>query len=125
MHRTQSWDIGVVLEGRVLLKLDGGDEREIGQGEVVVQRGTNHVCYGIFPSLWAFWSRVLTVLQAWTNSFPDVCRMLFVLVPSVPIKDRATGGDLEITDTRHLTSEEGAQEVIAKMMAHMAAKQGQ
>lgn len=51
--------------------------------------------------------------------------MLFVLVPSVPIKDRATGGNLEITDTRHLTTEEGAKEVMAKMMAQMAAKQGQ
>lgn len=64
-------------------------------------------------------------LQAWKNSFAENCRMLFVLVPSVPIKDRATGGDLEITDTRHLTTEEGAKEVIAKMMAQMAAKQGQ
>ena len=45
MHRTQSWDIGVVLEGKVLLRLDSGAEKEIGQGEVVVQRGTNHVCH--------------------------------------------------------------------------------
>ena len=43
MHRTQSWDIGVVLEGRVVLGLDGGEEKVIGAGEVVVQRGTNHV----------------------------------------------------------------------------------
>lgn len=43
MHRTQSWDVGVVLEGRILLRLDNGEEKEIGAGEVVVQRGTIHV----------------------------------------------------------------------------------
>jgi hypothetical protein len=43
MHRTQSWDVGVVLEGKVVLGLDGGEERVINAGEVVVQRGTNHV----------------------------------------------------------------------------------
>lgn len=43
MHRTQSWDVGVVLEGKIVLALDGGDRREVGAGEVVVQRGTNHV----------------------------------------------------------------------------------
>jgi hypothetical protein len=47
--------------------------------------------------------------------------MLFVLVPSVPIKDRGTGGTLEITDTKHLTTEEGANAVLAKMAEHMAA----
>lgn len=51
--------------------------------------------------------------------------MLFVLVPSVPIKDRKTGEVMELTDTRHLTTEEGAKEVMAKMMAQMAAKQAQ
>lgn len=43
MHRTQSWDIGVVLEGKVALRLDSGEEKVFGVGEVVVQRGTNHV----------------------------------------------------------------------------------
>jgi hypothetical protein len=46
--------------------------------------------------------------------------MLFVLVPSVPIKDRGTGGVLEPTPTPHLTTEEGAQQVIVTMMAKMA-----
>lgn len=48
--------------------------------------------------------------------------MLFVLVPTEPIKDPKTGGLLEPTDTKHLTTEEGAKEIMAKMMAQMAAK---
>ena len=43
MHRTQSVDFGLVLMGKIWLVMDGGDEREIGVGDVVVQRGTNHV----------------------------------------------------------------------------------
>lgn len=43
MHRTQSVDFGVVLEGRIWCVLDSGEEREVGVGEVVVQRGTEHV----------------------------------------------------------------------------------
>ena len=47
--------------------------------------------------------------------------MLFVLVPSEPIKDRGNPGqNLEITDTKHLTTEEGAQAVMKKMMEQMA-----
>ena len=48
--------------------------------------------------------------------------MLFVLVPSVPIKNRTTGEVLPPTDTKHLTTEEGAKEVIAKMVAQVAAR---
>jgi mannose-6-phosphate isomerase-like protein (cupin superfamily) len=43
MHRTQSWDVGVVIEGKVSMALDGGSETVVSAGEVVVQRGTNHV----------------------------------------------------------------------------------
>jgi hypothetical protein len=51
--------------------------------------------------------------------------MLFVLVPTVPIRDPANeGGILEKSDTSHLTTEDGAKAAIAKMMAAMAAKAG-
>ena len=47
MHRTQSTDFGVVLQGRIWLVMDGGvggeREMEVREGDVVVQRGTNHV----------------------------------------------------------------------------------
>lgn len=59
MHRTQSVDYGVVIEGELTLVLDSGAEVLLRQGSVVVQRGTNH---------------------AWANRSSRPCRMLFVLV---------------------------------------------
>jgi mannose-6-phosphate isomerase-like protein (cupin superfamily) len=58
MHRTESIDYGVVIEGEITLVLD--DSRVVLKpGNVVVQRGTNH---------------------AWANHSGKPCRMLFVLV---------------------------------------------
>lgn len=67
MHRTESVDYGVVLEGECTLVLERG-EVVLRPGHVVVQRGTNH---------------------AWANRSGAVCRMLFVLVdgrfaPDIP-----------------------------------------
>lgn len=58
MHRTESVDYGVVIEGEMTLVLDEG-EVLLKKGSVVVQRGTNH---------------------AWANRSGKVCRMLFILV---------------------------------------------
>lgn len=58
MHRTESVDYGVVIEGEITLVLDEG-EVTVRPGSVVIQRGTNH---------------------AWANRSGRVCRMLFVLV---------------------------------------------
>lgn len=58
MHRTESIDYGVVIEGEMTLVLDEG-EVELKSGSVVIQRGTNH---------------------AWANRSGRPCRMLFVLV---------------------------------------------
>lgn len=58
MHRTESVDYGVVMEGELTLVLDEG-EVQLGAGSVVVQRGTNH---------------------AWANRSDRTCRMLFVLI---------------------------------------------
>ncbi|KAK6531846.1 hypothetical protein TWF694_003011 [Orbilia ellipsospora] len=64
MHRTQSLDFGVVLEGAVELILDGGEgERRLcRRGDVVVQRGTNHAWKNVTPN--DGWARMLFVLQA-------------------------------------------------------------
>ena len=43
MHRTQSIDFGVVLKGTIKLILDDGAEKTMTEGDVVVQRATNHV----------------------------------------------------------------------------------
>ena len=42
MHRTETLDVGIVLEGETWLLLDDGSETLVGPGDAVVQRGTNH-----------------------------------------------------------------------------------
>lgn len=61
MHRTESVDYGIVIEGELTLVLDDS-EVPLKVGSVVVQRGTNH---------------------AWANRSGKPCRMLFVLVDGV------------------------------------------
>lgn len=58
MHRTNSIDFGIVIEGSVWLIADD-DETELKAGDVVVQRGANH---------------------AWSNRSDRPCRMAFVMV---------------------------------------------
>jgi mannose-6-phosphate isomerase-like protein (cupin superfamily) len=58
MHRTESIDYGIVIEGEMTLVLDDS-EVLLKAGSVVVQRGTNH---------------------AWANRSGKSCRMLFILV---------------------------------------------
>ena len=58
MHRTETIDYGVVIDGETMLVLDKG-ETLLKAGDIVIQRGTNH---------------------AWANRSGKPCRMLFVLV---------------------------------------------
>lgn len=58
MHRTETVDYGIVIEGEIVLVLDDS-EVELKTGNVVIQRGTNH---------------------AWANRSGKPCRMLFILV---------------------------------------------
>jgi len=58
MHRTESIDYGIVIDGEMTLVLDDS-EVLLRPGSVVVQRGTNH---------------------AWANRSGKPCRMLFVLI---------------------------------------------
>ena len=58
MHRTESVDYGIVIDGELTLVLDDS-EVLLRPGSVVVQRGTNH---------------------AWANRSGRPCRMLFVLL---------------------------------------------
>jgi hypothetical protein len=58
MHRTQTLDYGIVLEGELTLVLDR-DESTIHAGDIVIQRGTNH---------------------AWANRSDKYCRVAFVLI---------------------------------------------
>lgn len=42
MHCTQSLDYLIVMSGEIVLVLDGGEEKTVRQGELVVQQGVNH-----------------------------------------------------------------------------------
>jgi len=58
IHRTETVDYGIVLEGEIYLVLDDS-EVLLKAGDVVIQRGTNH---------------------AWANRSDKVARMAFILV---------------------------------------------
>ena len=59
MHRTRTIDIGLILEGRVVLELDGGDSTELGPGDYYVQNGTRH---------------------AWRNPWETPCKVAILFV---------------------------------------------
>ncbi|KAF2479153.1 hypothetical protein BDY17DRAFT_356557 [Neohortaea acidophila] len=67
MHRTQSVDYGIVLEGSVESILDSGERQLLQRGDVMVQRATMHAWRN--PSK-TEWSRMIFVLQD--------CKPLFV-----------------------------------------------
>src|SRR5919197_114847 len=78
MHRTETVDVGVVLEGETWLLLDDGSETRLGAGDVVVQRGTNH---------------------AWANRSDRPARMVFVMIDGTITDElRAAAGPLEFFD---------------------------
>ncbi|MFT3682250.1 MAG: cupin domain-containing protein [Ferruginibacter sp.] len=58
MHRTQTVDYGIVLEGEITMILDRG-ETTIKAGDIIIQNGTNH---------------------AWANRSGKICRLAFVLI---------------------------------------------
>jgi quercetin dioxygenase-like cupin family protein len=78
MHRTETVDVGIVLEGETWLLLDDGSETRVGPGDAVVQRGTMH---------------------AWVNRSDRPVRMVFVLIDGT-ISDelRQATGPLEFFD---------------------------
>jgi mannose-6-phosphate isomerase-like protein (cupin superfamily) len=58
MHRTQSVDYGIVLDGEMTLVLDH-EETALRTGDIIIQRGTSH---------------------AWSNRSGHRCRMAFILI---------------------------------------------
>ena len=58
MHRTETVDYALVLEGEIYIVLDK-EEKLMRQGDFLVERGTNH---------------------AWSNRSGRPCKMLFVLI---------------------------------------------
>lgn len=58
MHRTETIDYGIVLEGEIVLIMDEG-ETVVRPGDIVIQRGTNH---------------------GWANRSNRNCRIAFILI---------------------------------------------
>lgn len=58
MHRTETVDYGIVLEGEITLIMDEG-ETTVKAGDIVIQRGTNH---------------------GWANRSGKNCRIAFILI---------------------------------------------
>jgi len=58
MHKTETVDYGIVIEGELTLIMDIGETR-IGPGDIVIQRGTNH---------------------GWANRSGSNCRIAFILI---------------------------------------------
>jgi quercetin dioxygenase-like cupin family protein len=78
MHRTETVDVGVVLEGETWLLLDDGSETHVRAGDAVVQRGTMH---------------------AWVNRSDQPNRMLFVMIDdSLTAEVRSAAGPLQFFD---------------------------
>jgi quercetin dioxygenase-like cupin family protein len=82
MHRTQSVDYGIVIEGEIEAVMDSGEVQALRRGDSVVQRATMH---------------------AWRNaSKTEWARMIFVLQDCQPVvlggkrlnEDLGTGADL-------------------------------
>jgi quercetin dioxygenase-like cupin family protein len=66
MHRTHSIDFGIIMSGELELELDSGQVQRLGAGDIVVQRGTNHL---------------------WRNPSRDTaCRIVFVLIEAAPVR---------------------------------------
>ncbi|WP_330350366.1 cupin domain-containing protein [Streptomyces sp. NBC_00582] len=64
LHRTLSVDYGIVLEGEAVLELDGGDRVVLATGDVLIQRGTNHL---------------------WANESSKPCTVAWVLIDAEPV----------------------------------------
>jgi len=60
MHRTQSLDFGILLEGTIEMLLDSGVVRTLRRGDIAVQRATMHAWRNPSKTEWA---RMVFVLQ--------------------------------------------------------------
>lgn len=66
MHRTNSIDYGIVLQGELELELDDGAKTLLHAGDIVVQRGTMHL---------------------WRNpSATEICRIAFILTQATAVE---------------------------------------
>ena len=64
MHRSWSIDYAIVFSGEIELQLDSGEVQHLVEGDILVQRGTNHL---------------------WRNDSDEPCRVIFVLIEALPV----------------------------------------
>jgi quercetin dioxygenase-like cupin family protein len=64
LHRSWSIDYAIVFDGEIELQLDSGEVQHLDAGDIVVQRGTNHL---------------------WRNPGEEPCRVVFVLIEAIPV----------------------------------------
>lgn len=65
MHRTQSLDYGIVVDGEMELVMDSGDRMVLKKGDVCIQRATMH---------------------QWNNNTDKWNRMVFILMDALPLE---------------------------------------
>ena len=82
MHRTESLDYAICLEGECDLELDNGEVRTVRPGDVIIQRGTNHV---------------------WHNRSSAPCRFAWILLDALPYE---LDGEALGTSWRHINDHE-------------------
>lgn len=63
MHRTQSLDYGIVLEGTIEMILDDGSKTIMRRGDVAVQRATMHAWKNASETEWARMQFILQDIQ--------------------------------------------------------------
>jgi quercetin dioxygenase-like cupin family protein len=76
MHRTLSLDYAVVLSGEIVLVLEGGKEKTVKVGEIIVNAGTMH---------------------SWVNRGQKECRLLCVMLGA----DKIALGDGTMLEAGH------------------------
>jgi quercetin dioxygenase-like cupin family protein len=64
MHRSNSIDYGILLSGELELELEGGAVTKLAPGDIVVQRGTNHLWRNPNPRDWCRIAFILTEAKA-------------------------------------------------------------
>jgi quercetin dioxygenase-like cupin family protein len=64
MHRTETIDYVIVLDGEIEMESDQGRRITMKRNDVLIQRGTNH---------------------RWINNGDEVCRLAFVLIDAEPL----------------------------------------
>lgn len=64
MHRTNSIDYGIIMDGQIELELDCGATKLLARGDIIIQQGTIHL---------------------WRNpSQTQTCRIIFILIEASP-----------------------------------------